>query len=50
MKKALAILNDDAPYILTVQVPNFILTSPKIKGFDWTTRAFYDFDSAYRIN
>ncbi|MCL6649971.1 MAG: ABC transporter substrate-binding protein, partial [Chloroflexi bacterium] len=49
LRQALAVIDADVPYVLQVTVPHFTLTNPKIRGFEWPTRSFYDFDGVYRV-
>ncbi len=49
LRDALNVIDADVPYVLQVTVPQFTVTSPKIRGFEWTTRSFYDFDNVYRV-
>ncbi|MFN8533070.1 MAG: ABC transporter substrate-binding protein [Dehalococcoidia bacterium] len=50
LRDALNAIDADVPYVLQVTVPQFAITNAKIKGFEWTTRSFYDFDGVYRID
>ncbi|GIW08010.1 MAG: ABC transporter substrate-binding protein [Dehalococcoidia bacterium] len=49
LRDALNAIDADVPYVLQVTVPQFTITNPKIRGFEWTTRSFYDFDNVYRV-
>lgn len=50
LRDALNAIDADVPYVLQVTVPQFTITNPKIRGFEWTTRSFYDFDAVYRVD
>lgn len=50
MRKASRAMVDDVAQLNLVVIPQYVVYSPKIKGFKWTSDQFYTFDTVYRID
>lgn len=49
LRRGQSILRDNAAVLYVVLAPQFVVKQPAIKGFNWTSLVFYNFDGAYRI-
>jgi peptide/nickel transport system substrate-binding protein len=49
MRRAIRVFYDDVAHINLIVSSNFLITSPKVRGFVWDHPTFFVYDNAYKV-